>query len=65
MNLTLTVAGMTCGHCERAVKNAVLQIDPQALVSVDRAANRVDVDSALPREALAKAIAEEGYGVAD
>jgi copper chaperone len=65
MNLTLTVTGMTCGHCERAVKNAVLQIDPQALVSVDRAANRVDVDSALPREALAKAIAEEGYGVAD
>jgi len=65
MNLTLTVTGMTCGHCERAVKNAVLQIDPQALVSIDRAANRVDVDSALPREALAKAIAEEGYGVAD
>ena len=65
MNLTLTVTGMTCGHCERAVKNAVLQIDPQALVSIDRAANRVDVDSALPREALAKGIADEGYGVAD
>ena len=64
MTQTFTVTGMTCGHCERAVKNAVQQIDPQAVVTIDRAANRVDVDSAQPREALAKAIAEEGYAVA-
>lgn len=64
MNQTFTVTGMTCGHCERAVKNAVQQLDPQAQVSIDRAANRVDIDSAQAREALAKAIAEEGYGVA-
>ena len=63
MNQTFIVTGMTCGHCERAVKTAVQQLDPQAQVSIDRAANRVDVDSAQPREALAKAIAEEGYGV--
>jgi copper chaperone len=55
---------MTCGHCERAVKTAVQHIDPQAVVTIDRAANRVDVDSTQPREALAKAIAEEGYAVA-
>jgi copper chaperone len=64
MNQTFTVTGMTCGHCERAVKNAVQQLDPQARVSIDRAANRVEVDSTQPREVLAKAIAEEGYGVA-
>jgi copper chaperone len=63
MTQTFTVTGMTCGHCERAVKTAVQQIDPQAVVTIDRAANRVDVDSAQPREALAKAIAEEGYAV--
>jgi copper chaperone len=34
------------------------------VVTIDRAANRVDVDSTQPREALAKAIAEEGYDVA-
>ena len=61
---TFTVTGMTCGHCERAVKTAVQHIDPQAVVTIDRAANRVDVDSTQPREALAKAIAEEGYDVA-
>ena len=64
MNQTFTVTGMTCGHCERAVKNAVQQLDPQAQVSIDRAANRVDIDSTQAREALAQAIAEEGYGVA-
>ena len=64
MNQTFTVTGMTCGHCERAVKNAVQQLDPQAQVNIDRSANRVEVDSTQAREALAKAIAEEGYGVA-
>ncbi len=63
MNQTFTVTGMTCGHCERAVKNAVQQLDPQAQVNIDRAANRVDIDSTQGREALAKAIAEEGYEV--
>jgi copper chaperone len=56
---------MTCGHCERAVKTAVQQIDPQAVVTIDRAANRVDVDSAANRQALAQAITEEGYAVGD
>ena len=55
---------MTCGHCERAVTRAVLQIDPQAQVTIDRAANRVEVQSSQPRESVAKAIAEEGYQVA-
>jgi len=63
MNQTFTVTGMTCGHCERAVTTAVQQVDPQAVVTIDRAANRVEIDSAQPRDVLAKAIAEEGYGV--
>lgn len=63
MNHTFNVTGMTCGHCERAVKSAVQQLDPQAQVSIDRNANRVNVDSEQLREALAKAIAEEGYSV--
>ncbi len=63
MNQTFTVTGMTCGHCERAVKNAVQQLDPLAQVNIDRATNRVDIDSTQGREALAKAIAEEGYEV--
>ena len=64
MNQTFTDTGMTCGHCEKAVTRAVKQLDPQAEVKIDRPANRVEVVSDQPREALASAIAEEGYAVA-
>ena len=63
-NQTFTVTGMTCGHCEKAVTRAVKQLDPQAEVKIDRAANKVEVASTQAREALAGAIAEEGYAVA-
>ena len=64
MNQTFTVTGMTCGHCEMAVKRALKQADPQADVTIDRAQNLVSVQSDKAREELAKAIAEEGYAVA-
>jgi copper chaperone len=64
MNQTFTVTGMTCGHCEKAVTRALKQVDPQAEVSIDRAANQVVVQSGQARELLAKAITEEGYEVA-
>jgi copper chaperone len=64
MNQTFTVTGMTCGHCEMAVKRAVKAADPQAEITIDRAQNKVEVQSEQSREALAKAIAEEGYAVA-
>lgn len=63
MNQTFTVTGMTCGHCEKAVTQAVKQLDPQAEVTIDRAINKVEVDSTQARDLLAKAIAEEGYAV--
>ena len=64
MNEVFTVQGMTCGHCEKAVTTAIKLVDPQALVSIDRAQNRVEVSSTQPRESLAAAIREEGYQVA-
>jgi copper chaperone len=64
MNQTFNVQGMTCGHCEKSVVQAIKQLDPQAEVRADRTQNLVEVSSTQPREALAKAIAEEGYAVA-
>ena len=64
MNQTFTVTGMTCGHCEKAVTRAIQEADPQAKVSIDRSQNKVEVESTQSRDALAKAIAEEGYAVA-
>jgi len=63
MNQVFTVEGMTCGHCEKAVIKALMQLDPQAKVAVDRTQNKVEVDSAQSRDALANAIAYEGYKV--
>ncbi len=64
MNQTFTVTGMTCDHCEKTVTRAIRQLDPQAEVKIDRAANKVQVKSTQARDLLSKAIAEEGYAVA-
>ena len=63
MNQIFTVEGMTCGHCEKAVTQALLSLDAQAKVVIDRTHNSVQVDSEKPREALAQAIVDEGYRV--
>ena len=63
MNQTFTVTGMTCGHCEKSVTRALKQADPAAEVKIDRSQNLVEVQSQQPREALARAIADEGYAV--
>ena len=63
MNQIFTVEGMSCGHCEKAVTKALLALDAQAKVVIDRSQNKVEVDSQQAREALAKAIADEGYRV--
>ena len=62
--IDIGIGGMTCGHCEKAVTKALLALDPQAKVVIDRTQNKVQVDSEQAREALAKAMTEEGYRVA-
>lgn len=63
MQYQFTVDGMTCGHCERAVVHAVREVDTDAIVKVDLATKQVSVESDKAREAIAHAIAEEGYKV--
>ena len=63
MNQVLTVKGMTCGHCEKAVTKALLALDPQARVVIDRSQDRVEVQTGLGKDLLVKAIVDEGYTV--
>jgi copper chaperone len=63
MEHTFDVQGMTCGHCEMAMKKAVMRLDPQAHIDIDRTHNQVVVESEQPRESVARAIKEEGYQV--
>ena len=57
------VQGMSCGHCVKAITNAVQAKDPAASVRVDLAAKEVGVESALSAAQVIAAISEEGYEV--
>ena len=64
MEHQLSVQGMTCGHCEMAVRKAIQRLDKDATVDIDRPNCQVKVQSEQTRENIAHAIAEEGYQVA-
>lgn len=63
---TITVTGMTCDHCARAVRDEVGQLDGVQRVDVDLASGRVVIDAAGPLDpaALRGAVEEAGYQVA-
>jgi copper chaperone len=52
---------MTCGHCVATVTRTVQAVDARAKVDIDLPAQRVRIESQLPKEAFARALAEEGY----
>ena len=56
-----SVEGMTCGHCVRAVTQAVQAKDPAASVNVNLAAKEVGVESRLSADEVISLISEEGY----
>ena len=62
MTETLTIDGMTCDHCVRAVREALSGIDGVTVESVQVGEARVDVDaSRATTDGIAAALAEEGY----
>jgi copper chaperone len=61
--ITLQVEGMSCGHCIRAVTNAIQAMDQSAKVDVDLAAKRVVAQTNLPRADVVRAVEEEGFAV--
>jgi copper chaperone len=62
--LVLTVPGMTCGHCEAAVKREVGSVAGVAGVDVDLDSKLVTVrGEALDRDQILAAIDEAGYDV--
>ena len=61
MTHDFAIPNLSCGHCVRAVTEAVQAADPAAQVQADPATKQVSVESTLPREALAARLAEAGY----
>jgi copper chaperone CopZ len=60
---TFQVAGMTCGHCQRAVTEEISRIPGIQAVAVDLATGTVTVTATQPvdRADIAHAIGEAGY----
>lgn len=61
--LELTIEGMSCGHCVRAVKEALKAVPGVAKVEVqlEPGAAQVQAGSEVTFETLAAAVKEEGY----
>jgi copper chaperone len=64
--VSVTVTGMTCGHCAASVREEVGSIPGVSAVDVDLASGEVTVDSEAPVEAAAikNAVEEAGYQLA-
>jgi copper chaperone len=64
MTMELKVAGMTCGHCVKAVTEAIRARDSRAKVEVVLEQGLVRAETDLPRAKIAAAVEKEGYQVA-
>ena len=59
--MKLHVENMTCGHCEKAIKQAIASEDQNSQVTVDLTTKQVDVETALSFEQVQSVLKEEGY----
>ncbi|MDE1948305.1 MAG: heavy-metal-associated domain-containing protein [Burkholderiales bacterium] len=64
--ISFEVKDMTCGHCVRAITEAVHEVDRGAEVAIDLASHRVDITpDRVDAASLRTAIAEAGYTPVD
>jgi copper chaperone len=64
---TLQVSGMTCGHCEKAVKTALLNVEGVANATVSLKDGKVEVEYNPSKASvgnLKEAVEDQGYDVA-
>ncbi|MFA9422613.1 MAG: heavy metal translocating P-type ATPase [Sedimentibacter sp.] len=65
MNKTLTVEGMSCGHCKLAVEKALKAVDgvENAVVDLNSKSAEVTLNKQVDNETLSKAVKDAGYDV--
>ena len=61
MSETITVEGMTCGHCEQTVEEALEDVTGVTAATADREVETVTVEGDADKQALVDAVDEAGY----
>lgn len=61
MTRTLTVTGMSCGHCEQSVTEALEAVDGVESATADNEEDVAVVEGDAPVEDLVAAIEDAGY----
>lgn len=61
MSTTITVEGMSCGHCEQTVEAALREVAGVTDATADREAGRASVDGDADVTALVAAVEDAGY----
>ena len=59
--IQLNIPSMSCGHCVKAVTEAVHDVDPQAQVQVNLDTKQVQVESTADEKKIVASLAEAGY----
>ena len=59
--LTLNVENMTCGHCVKAITQAVLAADPQAKIDITLENKQVMIQTQLEANQVISILEDEGY----
>lgn len=59
--IILSIPNISCGHCARAIKGAVLELDRAAVVQVDVDARTAAIETTADMTALRDKLAAEGY----
>lgn len=59
--LTLSIPAISCGHCARAITDAILELDPQAQVQVDIDRKTAAIDTRADAASVTARLTEEGY----
>lgn len=70
VTINVTVEGMTCGHCVKAVTDQISALDGVQDVTVDLVVEglstvTISADKTLPTQDLAGAVSEAGYSLVE
>lgn len=61
MSTTITVEGMSCGHCEQTVEEALEEVSGVTDAAADREAEQADVEGDADVPTLVQAVEDAGY----